>query len=231
MLHGFQRDAHEHLALPVDSVVDWLALMQHYGTPTRLLDWTRSPHVALHFALGNGQPPQTDVAIWAIDLEWFVQRSMKLLQSHQPPIPHPSGLETDDSYVNRIIFADDNPPIIVPARPVRINDRMKVQEGLLLLNLSDDYHFYFSLLMMLLNSSVVERQVVSKLIIKKDKYPNFVEELHKRDIDRSSLFPGPDELDVFSECLKKQLERSLAEQIEAFGKSIVEQIEVRKRSS
>jgi hypothetical protein len=231
MLEHFQRDAHQHLALPVDSVVDWLAWMQHYGTPTRLLDWTRSPLVALYFALGNGQPPQTDAAIWAIDLEWFVQRSMKMLQSHQPPIPHLSELETDDSYVNRIIFADGNPPIIVPARPVQINNRMKQQEGLLLLNLSDEYQFYFSLLMMLLNSPVIEGQVVSKLIIKNDKYPNFVEELHKRSIDHSSLFPGPDELGVFSECLKKQLEGSLANQIEAFRKSIVEQIESRKRHS
>jgi hypothetical protein len=42
----------------------WLFLMQHYRLPTRLLDWSQSPLVALYFALEK--PDDRDAAIWAL---------------------------------------------------------------------------------------------------------------------------------------------------------------------
>jgi hypothetical protein len=48
----------------------WLFLMQHYGVPTRLMDWSREALVALLFALG--EPTQsiertTDKVVWLLD--------------------------------------------------------------------------------------------------------------------------------------------------------------------
>jgi hypothetical protein len=48
-----------------DDFGSWLVLMQHYGLPTRLLDWTRSLLVAAYFAISH-EPAEEDAAIWLL---------------------------------------------------------------------------------------------------------------------------------------------------------------------
>jgi hypothetical protein len=58
----------------------WYFLMQHYGAPTRLLDWTDSVLVALFFALNSDSKTPTDdedAAVWMLDPWWLNKRVLE----------------------------------------------------------------------------------------------------------------------------------------------------------
>ncbi len=67
---------------------EWYFLMQHYGAPTRLLDWTGNPLVALYFAIVDQEVhgKNRDAAVWVFDpWEW---NKLNCEGLHGPALPN-----------------------------------------------------------------------------------------------------------------------------------------------
>ena len=67
LLRSFRKYA-EPGALPAETIWVALTVAQHHGLPTRLLDWTVSPRVAVHFATFEEEHYNKDAVVWCINV-------------------------------------------------------------------------------------------------------------------------------------------------------------------
>jgi hypothetical protein len=107
VLSMFRQQARAHLQSVPQSNLEWLAIAQHFGLPTRLLDWTDSLLVAAWFAVEEAGAKEVDSAIW-------VTRGVRTVSLDEPGDPL--------SYLDPAIY-----------RPPHISPRIAAQGSVLMI--------------------------------------------------------------------------------------------------
>lgn len=144
-------------------------LMQHHGLPTRLLDWTSSPLVALFFAVENSAHDDQDACIWRLDPQQLnrVYRENNLVRI------------SDD------LFSGATQPKVLAIRAHHTNQRMSAQKA------EFTVHRDYSPMEHDLTHAVALRK---SLVIPKRTKDELRQKLLVLGIDRATLFPDLDNI-------------------------------------
>jgi hypothetical protein len=195
IISEFQRRAHQYLAsteIP-QTLLEWLALMQHHGSPTRLLDWTRSPYIAAFIAFEDTFKEEGETAIWAINSRWLAECSERRLAHAWNRSVKAPELRTDEE-LNRLMHCSVR--VVIPMEPERMNERLTIQQGLFLFPSGTELSFESVLADYSRDDSP---EHIRKIVLPKSEGLPCLVDLLRMNINAASLFPG---LDGFARSLR-----------------------------
>jgi len=187
LIETFQRKAHMYLRRlpPIDKKIEnwleWLSVMQHYGAPTRLLDWTYSPFIAAFFAL---EELKEKSCVWEIDYRILRRSNIKL---------------AGENFISKVFQDNYEWEIVFPYEPRLQNERLIAQQGLFICTnelgetideIIDNHDLY--------------EKILTKYIFtfNRNEIKKALKSLKMMNIDNSKLFPG---IDGLSKSLSLQL--------------------------
>ena len=180
----------EEQLLVQENMLYCLALMQHHGAPTRLLDATYSPFVAAQTALRDGLNPKRVPVIWCFNADWMEKHCARIL-----------GQIERNARFNALRNRTPPPLLVMHENPDFLNLRLTAHQGVFLCagNLSEPFDENLKA-MIGWNSRDNVRKL--HLCFERANWLNAVKTLKRMNVSSTVLFPG---LDGFARSLGEEL--------------------------
>lgn len=169
------------------SLLELLALMQHYGVPTRLVDFTRSPFVAAFFAFEEPRLGSGDCAIWAIKASALQEAAVERMKIGGKPHPWGPLVGFGEDKIFEHFFGREKEFLVVPVDPLTNNLRQAHQQGIFICQ-SNIHRSLEDNLQECLGSD--STSIVVKIILPNSLRIVALDSLNKMNINTSTLFPG-----------------------------------------
>jgi hypothetical protein len=171
---------------------DWLFLMQHYGVPTRLLDWSESPLAALYFAVQDELNDSKDGALWLLK-PTELNKIANISTSEKNFIPSFDDEELENYSVKTLSQNPRNKLAPIATIATRNSTRIQAQLGVFTIHHLDDKPI----------EDFCTNSEVIKLKIPATSKSKLREELSLLEVNKFTLFP---ELSSSGEILKNKIQ-------------------------
>jgi len=172
----FKQNALRNLVDRPSTEAEWVFLMRHHGVPTRLLDWSESPLVALYFAVADEGMHGVEGAIWCL---------LPLDLNNLAGISQIPGFDDDDelsSYLPTRLRLPGGNQFPIAAVGVRNSPRMYAQHGMFTISHRDAAAI----------EALGTQKHIWRIMIPASSKPKLLSELRALRVDRLALFPELD---------------------------------------
>lgn len=194
LFRSFRKYAYQDVQ-PGTTEWQWLAIAQHHGLPTRLLDWTFSPFVAMHFATNDLTRMDEDGVIWCVNFieaqDWLPTELRELLQSSNTNAFSVELLETKFQTIQSVeILKGRHEAFAFFFEPPALDLRIVNQNGLFSFMNNPSYRLDH----WLEEATAQSKTLAKKLLIPKKLKWEIRDKLDSSNITERVLFPGLDGL-------------------------------------
>jgi hypothetical protein len=167
-----------------------LALMQHHGAPTRLLDWSYSPFVAAKFAIESGG---RGAVIWCLNRQWCYTSASTIVGDAAIRERDTDTSRNDSTFKSLYGIKARRRKFAFLENPVHLIPRLSVQQGVFLC--PGDIGVSFAENLGAMSGFDIEGSIVKlRLMMESTTTHEFARTLRRMNITSAALFPGLDGL-------------------------------------